>query len=190
MSELLDFSGAKLAEGNKYLEPGVHTVKVIKVEGGKSKSKGSPYVEITVENQEKLACSHQYYLNGGAFNISRDAIVQLIVAALNTDEATAKTKLVGADIDNLPSKLASVLIGKPFGIRLAGEWITPTDTQKKPWVKSEFGNYKFAVPLTRIAELKHDPAKHIKGTPAPTAEGNNSADNGGVVTEPTKTANW
>lgn len=198
MSDQLDFNDAKVGTGNKYLEPGIHNVKVTKVEAGKSSQKQTPYVEITVTDPTGATCSQQYYLsttvkegsNVSAFSISKDAILQILMASTGADEATAKSKLVGITTDNIAAKLASIVIGKPFAMHIAGEWVNPTDTTKKSFVKGVFGTYKFAVPSARITELKHDPAKHIKGKSATQQSSNSLGDEGTVVMNPTQQANW
>jgi len=165
MSEILDFSDAKVSEGNnnKYLEPGVYLVKVTEVSNGKSNNKQSPFVRITVENTEGKTCTEDMYLNGGAFPITKNSITTLVMAANDLTEDLAKAKLTGMTTDNIADKLAPVLVGKTLAIHIAGKWVNPIDTEKKPFIKGIFGNYKFAVPANRINELKHDPNKHIKG---------------------------
>ena len=159
----LNFDDAVIASGStsNYLSVGNHKVKVTKVEKGLSSQKQSPYVEITVSDESGQTCAQKYYTNGGAWNISKSAILTLVAAAQSTDEATAKTKLTGITGDNIDSKLASLLMGKAFGIKLNGEWVNPTDTTKNSFVKSVFGTYLFAVPLADFDKLsKKD---YIKG---------------------------
>lgn len=170
----LSFEGASVDAGKQYIEPGVHIVKIKEVKSGLSSQKQSPYVEFVVEDNTKATCSHQYYLNTepglsgkSAWDISKNAILQLIMAGTNTDEATAKSKMpMVKSGEELAMKLSTLLVGKTIGLHLAGKWVNPTDTSKNPWIKAEFAGYKFAVPADRVGELKHDSTKHIKGAPA------------------------
>lgn len=158
----LSFEGAEISKGgSKYLEPGIHNVKVTEVTKGVSTQQKSPYVRITVANEAGESCSQDYYLSTevkegkttSAWNISKSAILTIITAATGLDEATAKSKLVGINTENIDAKLSNILVGKPFAIKLNGKWIHPTDASKKPWVKAEFGSYLFAVPVNRTPEL-------------------------------------
>lgn len=196
MSNELSFEDAKGKADeyvSKYLSPGINVpVKVKEIKQGLSAQKQSPYVEITIEDATGKTCSQQYYLNttvkeGGktsAWAISRDAILQLIVAITGTDEATAKTRLVGITTENIAVKLSAFMIGKPFAIVLGGKWVTPTDPQKKSWVKAEFGTGNFATTVAKATELKYDASKAIKGVAAPS----NSNEQG--VSTPTAKADW
>jgi len=167
----LSFDDAVISTGNtnNYLEVGNHKVKVTKVEKGLSSKAQSPYVEITVADERGYTCSQQYYLNTkvsegkkqSAWNISSAAILTLVAAANNTDEAGAKSKLAGMTGENIDAKLASLLVGKAFGITLNGKWINPEDTAKNSWVKAEFGSYLFAVPADKMDKLSKKP--YIKG---------------------------
>ena len=173
MSESLDFSGAEIEVGNQYLAPGVHVVKITEVKAGNSSQKGTPYVEFTVADKSGQVASQQYYLTTtvkegstkSAFDISKNAILQLIMSSMNVDETTAKTKLVGLTTDNIATKLATLLVGKTLAIRLNGQWVNPTDTSKKSWVKAIFGTGKFTATVDQQTTLSYDPTKHIKGTP-------------------------
>ena len=175
---MFDFNSATAESGSKYLEPGIHTVKVSEIKSGESSQKKTPYVEISIQDSTGASCSQQYYLstNAGpsgksAWDINKNAILQLVMAATGLDEVSAKGKMPQAKTpEELAAKLSTIIVGKTIAIHLRGEWINPTDASKKPWIKAEFGNYKFAVPADRIGELKHDSSKHIKGTPAPSAE--------------------
>lgn len=148
----LSLDGAEISKGfvNKYLEMGNHLVKAVSVTAGKSTKKGSPFIEITVQNEAELSCSQQYYLNGGAWNISKSAIVTLVAAANGTDEAGAKKLIADLTEENIADKVGAALIGKKFGITLNGQWVNPQDESKKSWRKSVFGSYLFAVPANQM----------------------------------------
>jgi len=159
----LNFDDAVIATGSvkNYLEVGNHLVKTTEVIKGESSQKKSPYVQITVADQSGKTCSQQYYINGGAWNISKSAILTLVAAAQNCDETTAKSKLAGLTGDNVDVKLASLLVGKTIGLTLNGEWVNPTDSSKASWVKSVFGSYLFAVPAADFEKLSKK--SYIKG---------------------------
>lgn len=159
----LSFDDAVIAEGktNNYMEVGNHKVKTIKVEKGLSSQKQSPYVEITVANEAEQTCAQKYYINGGAWNISKSAILTIVAAANNCDQETAKTKLAGLTGENIDTKLSTLLMNKPFGITINGEWVNPTDTSKPSFVKGVFGSYLFAVPVDKMDKLSKKP--YIKG---------------------------
>lgn len=169
MSEL-NFDGASISTGGgNYLEVGNHKVKVSEVKKGNSSKQGTPFVQITVVGESGETCSQDYYLTTtikegskqSAWQISAAAILTLVAAANNCDEAAAKSKLVGMNSDNIDVKLSSLLVGKPFGITLNGKWINPDDMEKKSWVKAEFGSYLFAVPVADMSKLSSK--KYIKG---------------------------
>ena len=162
MEDLL-FDGAEVPEGfkNEYLEVGNHKVEISEVIKGKSSQKGSPYIQITVQNKDGQKCSQQYYLNGGAWNISKSAILTIVAAALGVDAENAKNSLQGLNTENIDQKLSSIIVGKKIGITLNGEWINPEDMTKKSWVKATFGSYKFAVPLSEFNTLSKK--EYIKG---------------------------
>jgi hypothetical protein len=166
----LSFDDAAVVAGegftSKYMAVGNHKVVITEVTKGLSSAKQSPFVQITVENEAKETCSQQYYLNGGAWNISKDNILTIVSAALGVDEVTAKSSLTGLTGENVDAKLATLLVGKRIGINLSGEWINPTDTTKKSFVKSVFGKsgrgFLFAVPLNKFETL--NPTPYIKGS--------------------------
>lgn len=164
MSELLNFDDAKTSEfESKYLEPGIHKVKVTEVSVGKSTAKQTPFLKVTVADEKGLTVTEEMYLNEGAFKYSKDAILTLVMAVANVDIEGAKAKLVGLTTENIADKLAPVLVGKPFAILIGGKWVYPENTEKKPFIKAVFGSFKFAVPLDKISELRFDPSKNIRG---------------------------
>lgn len=178
----LNFNDAAISTGStsNYMEPGNYIVKVTKVEKGLSSKAQSPYVEITVTNEKGATCAQQYYLNTAvaegkkqsAWNISASAILTIVAAANNTDEAGAKSKLAGLNGENIDAKLATLLVGKPFAMTLNGKWINPEDTAKKSWIKAEFGSYLFAVPVDKFDKLSKK--VYVKGEDLSVSNNNNS----------------
>lgn len=190
--ESYNFEEASVETGSVYLKPGNHLVKVTEVKSGVSSQKQTPYVEVKVEGSDGSSCSQQYYLSttvkeGGktsAFKISAAALLQLVMAANNMDEASAKAKLAGiTSPEALAQKLSAALVGKEFGIRIVGEWVNPQDTTKPSWVKGVFSSGKFAVAKGEIATLRAvDATLDVKGAKA------NSATN--VAPQATAKAAW
>lgn len=160
-------------QGPKYLTPGVDVIKVINVESGLSTAKSSPFVRITVENNNGETANGDFYLNGGAFDITAQTLFKYIAAAYNLDltqddqKATVKAKLGVVDTkEQLAAKLSSVLVGRQFAMLIKGEWVNPTDTSKKSWVKAVLSNV--VATKDKANTLKFDASKHIKGSDAST----------------------
>ncbi len=177
----LSFDDAAVTAGegftSKYMAVGNHKVRITEVVKGLSSQKQSPFVKITVENEAKETCSNDYYINGGAWNISKDNILTLVAAAQGVDEATAKAKLTGLTGDNIDTKLSTLLVGKQIGITISGEWVNPTDTTKKSFVKGVFGRsgfgHLFAVPVSQFDTLNQKP--YTKGEDMSVKGSTNSA---------------
>jgi len=189
---MLDFGNVEVQGGyeQKYLTPGVEVVKVTEVKAGKSAAKGSPYVEITVANNAGLTTSTQFYLNEGqAFTISANTFFKYIAVVnglnMNVDADKAKVKqMIGnvPDNDALAAKLSTLLVGKPFAMVIKGEWVNPSDSSKKSWVKAVLSN--IVAPADKANTITYDASKHIKGTDASTVTG------GPAVIASSPTASW
>lgn len=174
MSELLSFDNAVIAEGKvgpSYLTVGNHKVKVTEVKKGNNPTKGTPCLDITVEDEVGAICTQRYTLTAtvaegkqtSAWAIASSAILMLVAAANKLDEAGAKTKLAGLSLDNIDTKLSSLLVGKMFSINLKGEHIPNKDVTKDSWIKVEFGGFKFADTLENFDKMPKTP--YIKGIP-------------------------
>jgi hypothetical protein len=164
MSEL-SFDNISISTGNtsKYMEVGNHIVRITNVEEGTSSLKGTKFVKITVENKEGQACDHTYYLSDGAKNISLAAILTIVAAAQNCDEATAKAKMAGLTTDNVGTIVTPLINGKKIAITLNGEWVDQKDINKKSFIKTVFGSYLFALPEDKFEFLSKKP--FVKGKP-------------------------
>lgn len=169
----MNFNEVEVTGGyeKKYMEPGVEVVKLTMVTSGESSQKKSPYIGLTFENEAKQTVSKEYYLNEGkAFEITAQTLFKYIAAAykldLNneTEKATVKGKLGNiTSKEELATKLSTVLVGKPIAMVIKGEWVNPTDTAKKPYVKSVPSNVVTTV--DKVSTLKYDATKHISGSP-------------------------
>lgn len=175
---MFDFSNATV-EGNKYLQPGVHTVRVKEITDGVIESTGGKFLEFTIEDKTGAEAKHRYFLNNElkpgatktAWDISRNAILQIVTSALNTDTDSAKAKLmeVAASAQNpaqLAAGLSRILAGKGFDIRLNGKEVQAKEAGKTNPVFSEFGTGTFTAPAGSN-KLVFDSAKHIKRLTAP-----------------------
>lgn len=173
---MLNFDDASVESGSAYLEPGINEVKTKEITSGVSSQKSTPYVEITVEDKAGKTANHKYYtsttVNEGkqksAWDITKNQLLQITAAVLGVDADTAKTKMPkAADTADLASKLSTLLVGKPFAIKLHGEQVIPTDPAKKPWIKAVFGTGTFATTIANKSILVYDATKHIKYKEAP-----------------------
>lgn len=169
----MNFNQVEVQQVNqsKYLTPGVSVVKVASVTSGLSSAKQSPFVKITVEDANGATADTDFYLNGGAFTISANTFFKYIGVVYNldlskdADKTTIKAKLGEvANEEALATKLATLLVGKPFAMLLKGRWVNPADTTKKSWVKAELSN--IVAPATKANTLTFDATKHITGTDA------------------------
>ncbi len=167
---MFNFDDATVDGGLKYLEPGVHTVKIREIKDGAAQT-GATFLEITVEDKAGLTANHRYFLNTAkgpsgksAWDITKNALLQLVCAALSLEEADGKAKMPSASSPaELANGLTKLLVGKPFDIRLNGKQI-PGQNGKPNWIKAEFGSGKFAAPAGSNT-LTFDPTKHVKMLP-------------------------
>lgn len=167
---------------NSYLEPGVHTVKTVKIEDGTAQT-GAPYIEWTVEDKTGATSANRFYLvtevkagsEKSAWDITKAAIVNAIAAINNTSFDEAKTKLPKVNSPaELSAALAKLTVGRPFDVRLNGKEIAGKEG-KSNWIKAEFNFAKGTIAPANSGKLTFDSAKHIKRlTPAPSLPtGNN-----------------
>jgi len=165
---MFDFKDAE-NNGNKFLEPGVHTVKITGITDGVAGT-GAPFIELVLEDKAGLVCNQRYYLNNipkegskqSAWDITKPALVNLLAAINNTDFDTAKTQLPAAKSPaELSAGLARVMVGKPFDVRLNGKEIQANSADKKNWIKAEIGGGKCFAPAGSNT-LTFDPTKNIK----------------------------
>lgn len=177
---MFDFNDAQ-NNGSKFLEPGVHTVKIKEITDGVAGT-GAPFVELVLEDKSGLICNQRYYLNTtpkegstqSAWDITKPTLVNLLAAINNTDFDTAKTKLPAAKTPaELSAGLARLMVGKPFDVRLNGKEIQASSPDKKNWIKAEIGGGKCFAPAGSNT-LTFDPVKNVKmlngvATPTPTS---------------------
>ena len=165
---MFDFSNVDVQQGfeQKYLSPGNNVVTFTEITSGLSSQKQSPYVKITVTGDKGMTCSTDFYLNEGAFNISANTFFKYIAYAngldLATDEGKIKGMLAGVTSpEQLSNKLSSLLVGKSLAMIIKGEWVNPSDLEKKSWVKSVLSN--LVTKSSDVSKLSYDAVKHTKG---------------------------
>ena len=149
---MFNFENAEVSKGNykETIKPGISVVKTTRIITGVSSQKQTPYLEFTVEDSHGAELKQQYYLstvvNPGkqksAWDISKNAILALVAASNNLDEATAKTKMPNAkSAEELAQKLAILLTGKEFRLKITGE--EKISQKGTKYVASSFGNGVF-----------------------------------------------
>ena len=173
---MFDFQNAELNK-NSYKEtikPGIHVVKITSVTNGVSAQKQAPFLEFTAESIDGSAeLKQQYYLsttvNPGkqksAWDISKNAILSLVAASNSLDEETAKSKMPSAkSAEELAQKLAMLIIGKEFRLKVNGE--EKISQKGTKYVASNFANGVFCE-SSKSAETKlvFSADKNIKKLP-------------------------
>jgi len=149
---MFNFENAEVSKGNykETIKPGISIVKVTAITNGLSSQKQTPYLEFTVEDNHGAELKQQYYLstvvNPGkqksAWDISKNAILALVAASNTLDEATAKTKMPNAkSAEELAQKLAMLVIGKEFRLKVNGE--EKISQKGTKYVASSFSNGVF-----------------------------------------------
>lgn len=149
---MFNFENAEVSKGNykETIKPGICIAKVTSITNGLSTQKQTPYLEFTVEDNHGAELKQQYYLstvvNPGkqksAWDISKNAILALVAASNNLDEATAKTKMPNAkSAEELAQKLAMLVIGKEFRLKVNGE--EKISQKGTKYVASSFSNGVF-----------------------------------------------
>jgi len=149
---MFNFENAEVSKGNykETIKPGISIVKLTAITNGLSSQKQTPYLEFTVEDSHGAELKQQYYLstvvNPGkqksAWDISKNAILALVAASNNLDEVTAKTKMPNVkSAEELAQKLAMLVIGKEFRLKVNGE--EKISQKGTKYVASSFSNGVF-----------------------------------------------
>lgn len=154
--------------GSKFISPGVEVLKFSEIKSG-SANTGTPYIEITAENEAGLTCSTRFYFaEGKNREISAQTMFSYIAVTngLDITQEEDKTKVKAmlgdfADYDQLASKMATLTIGKPMAMIVKGEVVTLTDSAKKQWTKGILSSIVNTV--ANKSKLTFNAEKHIKG---------------------------
>ena len=196
---MFGFENAEVSKGNykETIKPGIHVVKTTTITNGISSQKQTPYLEITVEDAHGAELKQQYYLsttvNPGkqksAWDISKNAILSLVAAALSLDETSAKAKMPNAkSAEELAQKLSVLMMGKEFRLKVVGE--EKISQKGTKYVASSFGNGVFCESkqvLEAESKLFFNPEKNIKKLAIEPA---NTTDAQSVFSSPTSEINF
>ena len=187
---MFSFDDAKISVGSSILEPGIHNVKTESLEAGYSSQTKAPYIDWKVTDGS-ATCTNRYYLNTAvkpgstksAWDITKNAFLQIVANALNLNEEVAKSKLpVAQTPEELATKLAAVVVGKPFRIKINGKEDKKSDGSII--LRSEFASGRFcesaSIPDAET-RLRFNPAKDIKRVPVETTPISTPSTGGDIV---------
>lgn len=158
-----DIQESNIEDSNKprVMKPGIYEVVTSELKSGViDNEKQTPYIDWTVVNKANEILTHRFYtsttLKEGstvtAWDITSSSLLQLVAAACSLDKDTSKDKLTSLGASSTTSeqfttKLSSLVIGKPFRLKVNGEEVVSTNSSTGKFTKSKFGNYKFAVSI-------------------------------------------
>ncbi len=149
---MFDFQNAAVPVGNykETIKPGINLVKVVKIENGLSSKAQAPQLTITVEDAHGAELANSYSLNTvvnpgkkmSGWDVTKNAILSMVAAALSLDEVSAKAKMPNAkSAEELAQKLSVLLAGKEFKLKVIGE--EKISQKGTKYVASLFGNGVF-----------------------------------------------
>lgn len=161
---MFSFDNVSTEEENKggenrvqVLKPAIYTVLTTELKSGVTE-KGVPFIDWTVKDKNSEGIlTHRYHVgttvNEGkkmsSWDISAPAFLQLVSASNKIDLSTAKTRLSeiansSDSTEKFTLKLSAMVVGKLFKLKVNGEEVVHGTSGNK-FVKSKFGNFKFAV---------------------------------------------
>lgn len=133
---------------SKYIEPGVHEVKIVAIEGVDSET-GASYVQISFEDSDEKTAQIRFYMSEKAIARSLEKIKHLATKMVTE----AKVDKIKADnLEDYGSKLDTLLGGKSCRVKFTGEEV---DGNNGNWWKAGIGLPTFAEAINKGAE--HDP---------------------------------
>lgn len=149
---MFGFENAEVSKGNykETINPGINLVKVVKIENGLSSKAQAPQLTITVEDAHGAELANSYSLNTlvnpgkkmSGWDVTKNAILSMVAAALSLDETSAKAKMPNAkSAEELAQKLSVLLMGKEFRLKVVGE--EKISQKGKKYVASSFGSGVF-----------------------------------------------
>jgi hypothetical protein len=171
---MFGFENAEVSKGNykETINPGINLVKVVKIENGLSSKANAPQLTITVEDAHGAELANSYSLNTvvnpgkkmSGWDVTKNAVLSMVAAALSLDEVSAKAKMPNAkSAEELAQKLSVLLTGKEFRLKVVGE--EKISQKGKKYVASSFGSGVFCeskqVPEAE-SKLFFSPEKNIK----------------------------
>lgn len=171
---MFGFENAEVAKGNfkETIKPGIHIVKIVKIENGLSSKAQAPQLTITVNDAEGAELVNNYSLNTvvgvgkkmSGWDVTKNAILSMVAAANSLDEASTKAKMPNAKTaEELAQKLSILLAGKEFRLKVIGE--EKMSQKGTKYVASSFGSGVFCESKTVPAadsKLFFNPEKNIK----------------------------
>lgn len=128
----------KKFEESKYLAPGIHEVKITKIEAVEPEGK-APYLNITLENTNGQIAEDKLYMSPAAKTYSEITLGEIKVAVgLQKDK-----EVEGETLTDFAKNLFKKIGNKTFRHRFIGEEIqgklSETGEQKKNWFKARIG---------------------------------------------------
>lgn len=93
----MNFTGVEESVGSVYLEPGVHEVKIVKTEFGKTPVKDTPYLKVFFEDRNGAGMNESFFLTPLALPRIQHLVSQFTGVKLSGEvsEASLNAKLVG-----------------------------------------------------------------------------------------------
>lgn len=171
---MFGFENAEVSKGNykETIKPGINLVKVVKIENGLSSKTQAPQITFTVNDNHGAELAKSYSLNTtvnpgkkmSGWDVTKNAILSMVAAALSLDEVSVKAKMPNAkSAEELAQKLSVLLAGKEFKLKVVGEERISQKGTK--YVASSFGDGVFCESKTVSLDdtrLFFSPEKNIK----------------------------
>ena len=139
MSNVMNFTGVEESVESKYLAPGIHEVKIVKVEFGESTTKLTPFMKVFFEDAKEGSFNESFYLSSGAL-----PRVQHLVS-----------KFTGRKLEGEISEqsLTAMLINKKGRLKIDGEKTFDKNGDIKVYARLGFAGF---------AQALNDPNKFIE----------------------------
>src|SRR3990167_4757508 len=125
-------------EESKFISPGIHDVKITKIEATEPEGK-APYLNMTFENTKSQTTDGKLYFSDAAKPYSEGTIKEM-KRAVGADDVTVS----GKNLTDLAKNLFRVIGNKTFRHRFTAEEVqgkfdTGTGQQKNNWFKATIG---------------------------------------------------
>lgn len=133
---------------SKYIEPGVHRVRIAGIEGVDSET-GASYVQITFEDADEKTAQIRFYMSERAMARSIQKIKHLATKMVTEEKIDA---IEADNLEDYGSALDTLLGGKSCRVKFTGEEV---DGNKGSWWKAGIGLPTFAEATKKGAE--YDP---------------------------------
>tara|TARA_R110001599_G_scaffold92398_2_gene241979 strand:+ start:529 stop:1095 length:567 start_codon:yes stop_codon:yes gene_type:complete len=130
---------------SKYIEPGVHIVKITGMLGAEPES-GAPYLQIDFENAKEQTANIRFYMSEKAKEMSTKKIIHLFSRMVTKKELD---KIKAKSLEDYGSKLNTLFSEKSCRVKFTGEEV---DGNKGTWWKAGIGLPTFAEATSEGAE--------------------------------------